>query len=436
VSSLETTARPDLLDRLLAGAGVRPGEGVALLWSFVYFFALLCGYYTIRPVRDAMGAVHALEWLFTATFVVMLLLQPLYAALVGRFPRRVFLPVVYGFFILCLLGFYVLLAADTGASWRSGAFFVWVAVFNLFAVSVFWSFMSDIFGEDQARRLYGTIAAGGTLGALAGPLLTQALVQLIGAPAMLLVAAGLVGLCLIAIFRLIPWARARERGSAPAERAGVGGGILEGATRILRSRFLFALALLMFFGVAVGTLLYNEMATYTRQALPDPAERTAWYARIDLAINLLTVSIQLLLTRRLLSRYGPSPLLILPPSLVAIAFLPMILLPGLPLLLAFAQIIARSGNFSLLQPARESLFTRVDRIERYKVKNFIDTVIYRGGDVSFAWLHKGLTVAGLGGAGIAAAGFFCALALTAAGIWVAKLAHGSPPARPIGGASQ
>lgn len=227
MSSLETTARPDLLDRLLAGAGVRPGEGVALLWSFVYFFALLCGYYTIRPVRDAMGAVHALEWLFTATFVVMLLLQPLYAALVGRFPRRVFLPVVYGFFILCLLGFYVLLAADTGASWRSGAFFVWVAVFNLFAVSVFWSFMSDIFGEDQARRLYGTIAAGGTLGALAGPLLTQALVQLIGAPAMLLVAAGLVGLCLIAIFRLIPWARARERGSAPAERAGVGGGILE-----------------------------------------------------------------------------------------------------------------------------------------------------------------------------------------------------------------
>lgn len=432
MSSVESAVRPDPSARVLAGVGVRPGEGAALLWSFLYFFALLCGYYTIRPVRDAMGAVHALEWLFTATFVVMLVLQPAYAALVGRFPRRIFLPVVYGFFILCLLGFYLLLAADTGASWRSGAFFIWVAVFNLFAVSVFWSFMSDIYGEEQARRLYGVIAAGGTLGALTGPLLTQSLVRLIGVPAMLLVAAGLVGLCLVAIFRLIPWARARERGTPKADREGVGGGLLEGATRIVRSRFLLALALLMFFGVAVGTLLYNEMAAYTRQALPDPAERTAWYARIDLAINLLTVAIQLLLTRRLLAHFGPAPLLVLPPALVTLVFIPLLLLPGLPLLLALAQIVARSGNFALLQPARESLFTRVDRIDRYKVKNFIDTVIYRGGDVSFAWLHKGLTVIGLGGTGIAAVGFCCALALTAAGVWAAKLAQGAPPGRSIG----
>jgi AAA family ATP:ADP antiporter len=428
VSSLETAARPDPLDRLLAGLGVRPGEGVALLWSFVYFFALLCGYYTIRPVRDAMGAVHALEWLFTATFLVMLLLQPLYGALVGRYPRRVFLPVVYGFFVLCLLGFYLLLASDTGATWRSGAFFVWVAVFNLFAVSVFWSFMSDIYGDGQARRLYGAIAAGGTLGALTGPMLTQSLVGVVGAPAMLLVAAGLVGLCLLAIFRLIPWAKAREQGSALSlDREGVGGGILEGATRIARSRLLFALALLMFFGVAVGTLLYNEMAAYTRLALPDPAERTAWYARIDLAINLLTVSVQILLTRRLLARFGPGPLLVLPPALVTLAFLPLVLLPGWPLLLALTQIVARSGNFALLQPARESLFTRVDRIDRYKVKNFIDTVIYRGGDVSFAWIHKGLVLAGAGPAGIAAVGLLCALALTASAGWVARLARRTPP---------
>ncbi len=430
MSSLESAARLDPLDRLLAGVGVRPGEGIALVWSFLYFFALLCGYYTIRPVRDAMGAVHALEWLFTATFLVMLLLQPLYAALVGRFPRRVFLPVVYGFFIVCLFAFYLLLAADTGASWRSGAFFVWVAVFNLFAVSVFWSFMSDIYGEGQARRLYGVIAAGGTLGALTGPLLTQVLVRLIGVPAMLLVAAGLVAFCLLAISRLIPWARARERElTACAEQQGVGGGILEGATRIARSPLLLSLALLMFFGVAVGTLIYNEMAAYTRVALPDPAERTAWYARIDLAINLLTVTVQILLTRSLLARFGPGPLLVLPPALVALAFLPLILLPGWPLLLALTQIVARSGNFALLQPARESLFTRVDRIDRYKVKNFIDTVIYRGGDVSFAWIHKGLVLAGLGAAGIASVGLLCALALTASAAWAARLALGATRGR-------
>ncbi|MDW8479006.1 MAG: MFS transporter [Xanthomonadales bacterium] len=431
MSSLDLVARPTPLDRLLAAAGARPGEGAALGWAFLYFFALLCGYYTIRPVRDAMGALHALEWLFTATFVVMLLLQPIYGALVGRYPRRVFLPVVYGFFALCLVGFWLLLAAEGGAGWRSGAFFVWVAVFNLFAVSVFWSFMSDIFDDDQARRLYGAIAAGGTLGALVGPLLTQWLVTRIGVPSLLLVAAALIGVCLLAISRLIPWARARERrgGLPDRDREAIGGGILEGAWRIGRSRFLLALALLMFLGVAVGTLLYNEMAAYTRRAFPDAADRTAWYARIDFAINVITVSVQLLLTRRLLTRLGAGPLLVLPTSALCLALLALALVPGVALLLALAQIVARSGNFALLQPARESLFTRVDRIVRYKTKNFIDTVVYRGGDLSFAWLHKGLTLAGAGAAGIAWVALGCGLALTATALWASRLARAEPAPR-------
>jgi AAA family ATP:ADP antiporter len=428
VSSVPAAATAGPVERLLLQFGVRPGEGAALTWSFLYFFALLSGYYVMRPVRDAMGALHALEWLFTGTFVCMLLLTPVYGALVSRFPRRVFLPVVYLFFIACLIGFYVLLQAGTGATWRSGAFFIWVAVFNLFAVSVFWSFMSDIFETDQAKRFYGMIAAGGTIGAITGPTVTQLLVTQAGVPGLLLISAGLLGVCLLCILRLIPWALAQERrrhGDGPSERA-MGGGVLEGAERVFRSRFLLALVALMFFGVAVGTLLYNQMAAYTRVHIPDVAMRTAWYARIDLAINLLTVTVQIFVTRALMTRFGVGPLLVIPTGLVTLGFMALAVMPGAPLLLALVQIITRAGNFSLLQPARESLFTRVDRVTRYKAKNFIDTVIYRGGDLTFAWLHKGLIVLGLGTAGIAGVGALCALLMTLAAWWVWRLSRDLP----------
>jgi ATP:ADP antiporter, AAA family len=424
LSSVEATVTPGLGERL----GIRPGEATALFWSFLYFFSLLSGYYVMRPVRDAMGALHALEWLFTGTFICMLLLTPVYGALVSRFPRRVFLPVVYLFFIGCLLGFFLLLQADTGATWRSAVFFIWVAVFNLFAVSVFWSFMSDIFETDQAKRFYGMIAAGGTIGAITGPTITQLLVHQLGVPQLLLISAGLLAVCLVCILRLIPWALAQERRRQVGVRAeaAMGGGVLEGARRVFQSRFLIALVALMFFGVAVGTILYNQMAAYTRVNIPDAALRTAWYARIDLAINALTVTVQIFITRALMVRFGVGPLLVIPAGLVALGFAALTVMPGAPLLLALVMVITRAGNFSLLQPARESLFTRVDRVTRYKAKNFIDTVIYRGGDLTFAWVHKGLIVLGLGSAGIAGVGVACAIGLTLSGWWVWRLSRALP----------
>lgn len=420
--------------QLAALLGATRAELPALGWSFVYFFSLLSGYYVLRPIRDAFGSEYELRWLFMGTFVSMLLAVPLYGALVARYPRRRFLPAIYGFFVVCLLGFYALLKGEVGGSLRGAAFFVWVAVFNLFAVSVFWSFMSDIFSTAQARRLYGTIAAGGTVGALVGPGLTVLLVQVLGVPAMLLVAVGFLGLCLLSIARLVPWAVRQEQslGWKPGEDA-IGGSIVGGATLILRSRFLQAASLLMFFGVAVGTLLYNQQQAYVALNFPVRADRAAYFGNIDLAINLVVLVLQLTVTRWVLRRHGPAPLLLIPMVLIAIGFVLLTSNP-LPLILTAVQITTRAGEFALAKPARESYFTRVERELRYKSKNFIDTVVYRGGDLSIAWLYDGLVRIGLATAGIAGVGIAMVACMAAAGAWLIAEArrlpddaHDAPP---------
>lgn len=409
--------------------GVERDEAAALAWSFLYFFALLTGYYVLRPVRDAMGATSQLQWLFTGTFVAMLLVTPLYGALVSRFPRRVFLPVVYAFFIACLLFFHV--AFVNKEPWIAPAFFIWVAVFNLFAVSVFWSFMSDIFDNDQAKRMYGAIGAGGTAGALLGPTITTLLVGRIGVANLLLISCALLAVCLACIVRLGPWARANEarRGVHTGDDA-MGGSMLGGFALLARSRFLQAAALLTFFGVGVGTLLYNQQAAIAKAQFPgDDAARTAYYAAIDLAINGLTLLLQLFVTRLLLTRFGVAPLLLVP-AMVVLAGYCLLTASPLPLLVAGVQVCTRAGNFGFIQPAKESLFTRVDREMRYKGKQFIDTVVYRGGDLSFVWLHTGLVAGlGFGPSGVFAVGIAIALAM-ALGCWrLVKMAETLPATR-------
>lgn len=412
------------------GAALR--EHPPLWWAFLYFFSLLTGYYLLRPVRDAMGAsgdvasifprwlidVSAargiavgeltLQLLFSATFVGMLVLQPAYGALVSRYPRRMFLPVVYLFFIACLLAFYV--AFDSALPGRGALFFVWVAVFNLFAVSVFWSFMSDIFSNAEAKKLYGYIAAGGTTGGFVGPLLTQWLVDDIGVGNLLLVSAGLLGVCLLCIVRLGPWARRREL--AQGARSGelpMGGDVLAGLRLAWRDPLLRALAILMFFGVGVGTLIYNEQARIARTFFASEEARTGYYAGIDLAVNLLTIAIQLLVTRGLLVRFGVAPLLYAPAIAILLGFALLTASP-LPILVAVVQVVLRAGEFSLAKPARETIYTRVGREARYKAKAVIDTVVYRGGDLTFVWLHKPLAMLGstaVFGAGIGVAAGLC-----------------------------
>lgn len=403
-----------------------------LWWALLYFFCLLTGYYVLRPVRDAMGAsadaqaifpralvrwagaedidlnAFTLQLLFTATFFCMLLLQPVYGFLVSRYPRRVFLPVVYLGFIACLAGFWW--AFDSGLPGRGAAFFVFIAVFNLFAVTVFWSFMADVFSNEEAKKVYGYIGAGGTIGALTGPMITRVLVEPIGIANLLLVSAGLLAVCLLCILRLRRWAILRERlhHEASGERA-MGGSVLAGIRRVWRDPLLRALAMLMFFGVGVGTLLYNEQAAIARRFYPTPEASTRYYSTIDWAVNGLTIAVQLLLTRWWLRRYGVAPLL-LAPALAVLAGFALLAASPLPLLVAAVQVVTRASEFSLSKPARETLYTRVDRESRYKAKAVIDTVVYRGGDVSFVWLHKAL--AAFGSQAVFLAGIGVALGMT------------------------
>ena len=400
-----------------------------LWWSLLYFFSLLSGYYVLRPVRDAMGASgdvlavfppwlvdwsehvgfalgdYTLQILFTGTFISMVLLQPVYGALVSGFPRRIFLPAVYLVFIACLLFFFW--AFNHEVPGRGAAFFIWIAVFNLFAVSVFWSFMADVFSNENAKKVYGYIGAGGTIGALLGPVITRSLVQRIGVGDLLLVSVAFLSLCLLCILMLRPWAvrRERELGEASGEQA-MGGSVWAGLKLVWKIPLLRALAMLMFFGVGVGTLLYNEQAAIARQFFVEDAARTAYYANIDLAVNTLTILVQVFLTRWLLRRHGVAPLLLLPAIAILIGFSLLTLSP-LPILVAIVQVVTRAGEFSLAKPARETLYTRVDRESRYKAKAVIDTVVYRGGDLTFVWVHKALAAFGsqivfLAGIGVAA----------------------------------
>lgn len=388
-----------------------------LPWAFAYFFFLLTGYYVLRPVRDAFGATGNLQYLFTGTFIAMLLLQPLYGALVSRWPRRVFLPAVYALFIACLLGFRWAFAR--GLSWSGDVFFIWVAVFNLFAVSVFWSFMGDVFHDAEARRVYGYIGAGGTLGGFLGPLISRFLVEAVGVANVLLVSVLMLTLCLYCITRLHPYALARERDARPLAanfNTAMGGDFLAGVRLIREQPMLRALALFMFFGVGVGTLLYNEQAAIAR-TLGDAEARTRYYAGIDLAINTVTLIVQFLLIRRLLTRFGVAPLLLLPPLLVLIGFAALTASPT-PLLVALVQIATRAGEFSLLKPTRETLYTRVAIDARYKAKAMIDTAIYRGADLTFVWLHR--LLAGIGSVAVFSVGTAIAAGLCASAWWVGR----------------
>lgn len=391
-----------LLGRLVA---VRPAERPALLWSFAYFFSLLSGYYLLRPVREEMGirgGVENLPWAFTATFASMLLAVPLFSWLVARAPRARAIPVVYRFFLANLLAFYFLLRAGVGHGLVARAFFVWVSVYNLFVVSVFWGYMADVWESAQAKRLFGFIAAGGSAGALLGPLLAAGLVRPLGVPALLLVSAGLLEAAARCAGRLGRWARQARPGEAGAGAA-LGGSPFAGFAEAVRSPYLAALSAQMLLITASGTIVYFQQAHLVASLLHDSAARTRLFAGIDLAVNLSSFLAQSLLTGGILTRLGLGFALSLHPVVAAGGLLAVAAFPSL-WLVTLVQAIRRALHYGVERPAREALFTVVPREEKYKAKAFIDTVVYRGGDVLSAWAWTGLSAlaAGLGGAALAA----------------------------------
>jgi AAA family ATP:ADP antiporter len=399
-----------------------PHELPALGWAFAYFFLLLAAYYVLRPVRDAFAVElgpGALQRLFLATFLAMLGLVPLFGWLCARLPRARLLPVVYAFFTLNLLFFWGSLKSDLQGKQISSIFFVWLSVFNLFAVSVFWSFMADLFDEAQAARLFGAIAAGGSAGAIAGPALTAQLATRLAPAELLLVSAFLLCLALLCIWRLNAWGRAFPRqGERPPEEP-LGGSVLAGLSAALSSPYLLAICGWLFCYTVLSTSLYFQGVEIVGGAIKEPGERTRFFATVDLAVNTIALVVQLTLTARLRALLGVGWMLALMPFFSLAGFALLGAAPTLAMLLVVG-ITRRAGEFALSKPVREALYTVVPREERYKAKNFIDTVVYRGGDAFSGWMFASLRTAGVSLGALAWSALPFAAAWVALSFWLGR----------------
>ena len=392
------------------------GERGRLALSFGYFALLLASYYLIRPVRDALAAgagAGSIKFLASTVFVAMCLLVPLFGWLVSRVRRAWLLPGLHAFFALNLAGFAAAFRLAPDAPWLGGAFYVWTTVFNLFVVSVFWSFMADLWREEQARRLFGVIAAGGSLGGLAGPLLARTLVGTLGHAGLALLAAGLLAGVLVMVLLLLRTDGDREPAAARLSFAEpVGGEILAGLTGLLRSPYLLGIAGLVALGSVLGMFVYIELARAAAAGFASGEARTAFYAQRDLWVNGIAFLLQLAAIGPMARRVGVRPVLTGSAALAACAFVGLALVPLAGTLVA-VNVLLRVTEFGLGKPARDMLYTVVDTEARYKTKNVIDTVVYRAMDAASGWLHAGLTALGLSLAGIAAAGGALAVLLGA-----------------------
>lgn len=423
---------------------MQPDELRALAWAFLYFFCLLSSYYILRPLRDEMGiagGVEHLQWVFTGTFLVMLAIVPVFGAVTSRFQLRKALPLVYLFFVGNILAFFFLFRSLGSPTVLTVAFFIWTSAFNLFVISVFWSFMADIFTNEQAHRLFGFVAAGGSAGALAGPGITALLAIPLGATNLLLISAGLLGLAIFCILRLLHWTEHLGNSSGEAANSSpqearepeftengiwsrpLGGGWLDGIRLVTKSPYLLGICLFILLTATLRTFLYFTQAHIVQDAFADPAQRTTLFALMDLGVNVLTIFLQVLITGRLLTRFGVPVVLSLVPLFVIMSLTGLGLAPVLPILIA-AQIGTRAGNYSLIRPGREVLFTVVRRDEKYKAKNFIDTVIFRFGDAASGWVFAGITGVGLGLTGAAFIGIPLAAVWLGAGYLLGKRQEG------------
>jgi AAA family ATP:ADP antiporter len=371
-----------------------PQERAAALWSFAYFFALLAGYYVLRPLRDQMGiagGVKNLPWLFTATFVTLLVAQPLYGALVARLPRARFIPIVYHFFAANLLVFWALLSFDAETAVVARVFFVWVSVFNLFAVAVFWSFMADLFTSEQGKRLFGFIGAGGTAGALLGPIITIWLSVPLGPVNLMIAAVIFLELAVFCVYRLERNVVTREQAQAPTES--IGGSAFAAIPELVRSPYILGIGVWVALLSYAATIIYFEQAHIVSEAVKSAGLQTRIFASIDLAVSLLTLVTQLFITGQVLKRVGTGVAAAALPMVYIIGFAVLAVMPTL-IVVVTVQVVQRWMNFAIANPARQLFFTVVTREEKYKAKNLVDVVVYRGSDALSGWIFD--TLQGLG----------------------------------------
>lgn len=397
-----------LSSRIQQIIGYQQGEGPALFWGWLYMFSLFAAYYVLRPIRDEMGAaggVHNLPWLFTGTLVAMLILNPLFSALVCRWSRERFIAIAYHFFMANLLLFIIAirLSPEHWHIWLGRIFFIWVSVFNLFVISVCWSLLVDVFASDQGKKLFGVLATGATAGGIIGPGATSLLVAWLGQTGMMVFSILFLELAVVAAHRLSRLAQSPNQPLQHYERhhnSGFGGSIYAGIMHTFRSPYLLGIVLFLLCQTITATFLYFEQAHIAKEYFTDKAERTAFFANIDVIVNILTLSIQLFLTGRLVKSFGVGLVLCALPFICFVGFSSLTFGVSVGLFVT-VQVARRVSNYALSRPTREILFTVISREDRYKAKNFIDTVIYRAGDQLGSWSYAGLMALGLSLSGLA-----------------------------------
>ena len=397
----------DRIHRLLGRfIEVRPEEVPVVGWCWLYIFSVLSSYYIMRPIRDqagVAGGVNNLQWLFTGTLVGMLVLNIPFSYLVKKLPRSRFIPITYRFFAANIVLFAALLHWSDAAQgiWVGRIFFIWVSVFNLFVVSVFWQINVDLFSPEQGKRLFALIAAGATVGAIVGSSFTASLARYVSPIFLLLGAAILLEVAVFSVGRLSRLSPTLHRQPvAGSEEAPIGGSVFAGITHAFRSRYLVNVSLFLLLFAVTSTFLYFQQLGIVSRSFSDRGTQTAFFASVDLVVNVLTLVIQLFLTGRIVLLLGVALTLGVLPALTIIGFGALALFPTIAAVAVF-QVLRRAADYAIARPTREVLFTVVPREDRYKAKSFIDTAVYRTGDQVGAWSVALLRWAGLGTAGVA-----------------------------------
>jgi AAA family ATP:ADP antiporter len=403
--------------------GVEPGERRMVATAFLLFFCVLCGYFMLRPVRETIGTVLGegeVENLFVATWLGSVAVIPLYGWACVRLRRTTVLAAVYGLFAISLLVLAGFMGVDAQEPAAARFFYVWISVFNLLVVSVFWTLMVDRMDDERARRLFGIVAAGGTTGGLVAPLLTDVLIGPIGRAGILVVSACLFATAVLCQALLL---RQLRRDPAAASAAGadrpIGGNPFAGISLVLRSPYLITFCAFVLLLASVTTFLYFEQLHIVAQSFPDEDARTRVFARIDFVVQALTLATQIFFTGSIARRLGVVVLLCSVPVAMVGGFLALSVVANV-WILAAVMIARRAGEYALTRPGREILFTSVDTETKYKAKNLIDVVVYRGGDALSAQLRGGLRGGEMTSAALAVVGAGIAVVWGIVGYWLAR----------------
>lgn len=402
-------------------------EVVPVALAGAFFFCILVALMVLRPARDALGmqrGIEAVRWLFVGTALATLAANPVFGWLVSRLRRFGFITATYLFFAATLAGFYLLLVFAPGAVGQASGqvFYVWFSVSNLFVTMVFWALMADRFTLEQSRRCFALIAVGGTLGAIAGPSLAALLAGPLGTPALLLVSIGFVLLALVFAYALVRRSPAGARDGTPAQgdaRAVIGGSAWQGFKAVFRSRYLAGIAAYVVLMTVMATFLYFTRLQLVAALGTSTDLRTSIFARIDVLTQVATLLLQALIAGRLMKRLGVEVVLAMLPVVAALGFIGLSIVASLAVLVAF-EATFRAVQRALARPARETLYTVVNREDKYKSKAFIDTFVYRTGDVAGAQVEGGLARLGLGLAGLAALAVPLAVVWALLAIWLGR----------------